>query len=271
MTLASFSGRRLSQDGLRGPPRPSSIGCFTLSSTATTAEGLCLYNSGYLHWVRNPPSHTHTNIISPFHSSQIFVSRHCGRNTKLIAIGNSCSHADVSLSLLLSCETAAWKHQCNILIITWFMLIVHFVGSGNTTALFTTEMLAGFLFQRRFRGVQGSQRFKYNKLSGFTQLFWSCKSCLAVSVWEIVDVQDRQCWRWVWGKRTNKDSDVETWIFTEEPVCHSVQLLPNMTSPVYTKIWSCILEPSLRCIVCVNTTVKTVNQQHIPPSLIQWS
>lgn len=53
---------------------PSSLhnGCFTLSSPATMAEGLCLHNSGYLHWARKPISLTHSHhlivsFISGFH------------------------------------------------------------------------------------------------------------------------------------------------------------------------------------------------------------
>lgn len=57
---ASCGGWHLSQDGHQGSSPPStSTGCFTLSSPATLAEGLCQYKSGYLHWVRKPISFNH--------------------------------------------------------------------------------------------------------------------------------------------------------------------------------------------------------------------
>lgn len=57
---------------LLGVPPSLHNGCFTLSSPATVAEGLCLHNSGYLHWARKPISLTHTrhlivSFISGFH------------------------------------------------------------------------------------------------------------------------------------------------------------------------------------------------------------
>lgn len=55
-----------------------------------------------------------------------------------------------------------------------------FFRSGNTTALFTTEMLAGFIFSAASEAYRDfsdlKKKTKQNtKLSGFTQLFLSCK------------------------------------------------------------------------------------------------
>lgn len=55
------SGTRVST-GPPGAPSQRSNGCFTLSSHALMAEGLCLFNSGYLNWVRKP-THTHIHQI----------------------------------------------------------------------------------------------------------------------------------------------------------------------------------------------------------------
>lgn len=50
---------------LMGSPSPSTFAvCFTPTSPATSAEGLCLYNSGYLHWVRK---HTHEHSRTLIH------------------------------------------------------------------------------------------------------------------------------------------------------------------------------------------------------------
>lgn len=50
---------------LMGSPSPSPFAvCFTPTSPATSAEGLCLYNSGYLHWVRK---HTHEHSRTLIH------------------------------------------------------------------------------------------------------------------------------------------------------------------------------------------------------------
>lgn len=56
------SGTRISTAPPPPPGAPSqrSNGCSTLSSRAVMAEGLCLFNSGYLNWARKP---THTSDL----------------------------------------------------------------------------------------------------------------------------------------------------------------------------------------------------------------
>lgn len=124
-----------------GDPFPS-IGCFTLSSPAITAEGLCLYNSGYLHWVRKLVSHTH-HFNCSIHLRSSYP--HCGRNITVLVIEDGCSHTDItlfifesSLKLREGCLDSSVRH------IDHYVVCVH--CSGNTTTLFTTEMLAGFIF-----------------------------------------------------------------------------------------------------------------------------
>ncbi len=128
-----------------GGPLPPYIGCFTLSSPATAAEGLCLYNSGYLHWVRKPISHTHHLTISFISDLRIptlweerYSYRHWGQLQPHWPIRTS------SFKLQHGCLEASVQH------IDHYMVHIYsycsFLSSGNTTALFTTEMLAGFIF-----------------------------------------------------------------------------------------------------------------------------
>lgn len=74
-----------------------------------------------------------------------------------------------------------------MIIIQFVLIVLFFLCFGNTTALFTTEMLAGFHFQRRFRGDLSD--FQNNELSGFVQLFLAHVKRFSVHVTgEIQDV-----------------------------------------------------------------------------------
>lgn len=112
-----------------GSPSPSPV-CFTPSSPATSAEGLCLYNSGYLHWVRK---HTHTSIVQHSHSSP---------TPTVEETRNSSFHSFAFFEA--TGRLSSVQH------------VLHFCF-GNTTTLFTTENAGRFYFQRRFRGAQGSE------------------------------------------------------------------------------------------------------------------
>lgn len=123
-------------------------------------------------------------------------------------------------------------------------------------------MLAGFIFSaasEAHRDLSDSN----NKLSGFT-------SCKVVQVWEIQEVSGS----WfktgnvddVWGNGATTDLNLETWILSENQFatsqnCCQISLL---TLPVYTSEFDCASFSPLQCIVCVNTTVNTVNQHLLP-------
>lgn len=89
---ASFRGptHKHKQRWPLGGPLPPSTGCFTLSSPATMAEGLCLYNSGYLHWVRKYNKHTHTHTHASFNliiHLRRFISSTVGQTVELLSMG----------------------------------------------------------------------------------------------------------------------------------------------------------------------------------------
>lgn len=96
--------------GLRGSPPPLYNGCFTLSSPATTAEGLCLYNSGYLHWVRKPISHTDTHTHT-YHLVSFISDLHISTQAETLQLLSFGTLSYSSLSLLLSYKMAVWKHH----------------------------------------------------------------------------------------------------------------------------------------------------------------
>lgn len=140
-----------------GGPLPPYIGCFTLISPATTAEGLCCYNSGYLHWVRNTVSHTHSHtlIISPCHSSQTEEHySHCHREQP------SPSHPSLKpcLKLRASCITS---------IIAWFVLIVHFEVVETLLRCLLLKCWQVF-FSALLHSDAYRDLFRITKLSGFT-------------------------------------------------------------------------------------------------------
>lgn len=115
-----------------GGPHP-----FTLSSPATTAEGLCLYNSGYLHWVRKPISHTHhltVSFISDLHIPTLWDKHYCHWEQPHQHI------LKFSFKQQDGCLEPSVQH------IDHYIVRIDCLSSGNTTALFTTEMLAGFIF-----------------------------------------------------------------------------------------------------------------------------
>ena len=130
-----------------GVPSPY-IGCFTLSSPATTAEGLCLYNSGYLHWVRKLMSHTHTWSNHVIHLRTSYL-----HTLPLLSWGRVAATLTLpysSLSLLFKlrdgCSEASVQH------------IDHYVLQKHYCAVYYWN--AGrFYFQRCFTGIRGSQRF----------------------------------------------------------------------------------------------------------------
>lgn len=126
---------------LMGSPSPSTFAvCFTPTSPATSAEGLCLYNSGYLHWVRK---HTHT------HSRTLIHLLH--RLWKKLL-----THFVHTPSLKLQ----EGFHQCNMFHI--------FCILETVLRCLLLKMLAGFIFSAAsgaHRDLSGSY-----VLSGFMQL-----------------------------------------------------------------------------------------------------
>ncbi len=210
-----------------GGPSPS-IGCFTLTSPAITAEGLCLFNSGYLHWVRKLISHTHTRFIKLFYSCQIFISlwekHHCYFT----------SHTDLSYSswsCLSSMRMAVWKHRCNILIIHWFVLNI-LETLLRCLLLKCWQVLFSELLQRR-TGISATLKYQSSVDSlSCSRVDW--RSGGSGDPWG--GVPDRQCRRRrrrVRGNGTHTDTDFKTW--NSPKACLSL----NHTAAKYHR-WHCL-------------------------------
>lgn len=142
-----------------GGPHPASTGCFTLSSPATMAEGLCLYNSGYLHWVRKPISHTHTHThISCNHIIHLRPSYpHTVGETLCYCHWEQLQpHWHI---LKFSIKRLFWTISATYWSLhgSYWLFIFTFCKHYCAVYYWNADR---FYFQRCFRGVQGSQRLK---------------------------------------------------------------------------------------------------------------
>lgn len=208
-----------------GPTRQGSsplspfTGCFTLSSPATAAEGLCQYKSGYLHWVRKKP----ISCTNEHRLNTLFIS------DVPIAANTRWGHPVISLSLLLSYMMGL--HRCNIWVIARLFKLFwkHYWNAG-------CRFLFVFL-QCCFRGISEIQIANpgdshpvmlctFGRFEGFGRM--------------ISDTQRQQCVR----KRGNCRFKPRYLNFEWKPVCHSVILLPNNDVDIAClpiRIWLCIL------------------------------
>lgn len=116
--------------------------------------------------------------------------------------------------------------------------VLHFCF-GNTTTLFTTENAGRFYFQRRFRGAQGSQRFRRaQRIHAAALTVYSCLNVLG---------RFTVCWGEIqtWGDSHFKLKKLE---FSTRTCCQ----ISGLASPVYTLGFNCASLCSVLC-KCVVT------------------
>lgn len=130
---------------------------------------------------------------------------------------------------------AVWRRRCDILFIAQFMFIS--LSSGNTTALFTTDTLTAAHVQLCYRNSQWIPKADPKSFRMFN-----------------VD-----------GARGNRFK-LRNLNFSPK-TCLSNLSLPNITADIACLLFTARVteaSSSLRLIVCVNMTEKTVNQQSAP-------
>lgn len=198
-----------------------SFGCFTLTSPAITAEGLCLYNSGYLHWVRKLISYTHMHHLTVWFISDYLIT--VGETQPLLlllgTVAASLTLSYWSLCCVLGDKMAVRKLQCNISIIKWFVL--------NILETLLHCLLLKCWQVLIFRAASEANRdLRDLKVTSSVDSHSCCWWCLEGhrEIQEIFGASfpDRQCWRRVRGNRTNTDLNSKTWIFHKRPVFHSI-------------------------------------------------
>lgn len=189
-----------------GSPSPSPV-CFTPSSPATSAEGLCLYNSGYLHWVRK---HTHTRA-----SSSILI--HLQRRLWKKLVTPHFTH-------LPSLKLQEGFHQCNMFYI--FVL-------ETLLRCLLLKMLAGFIFSAA-SGAHRDLRFRRaQRIHAAALTVYSCLNVLG---------RFTVCWGEIqtWGDSHFKLKKLE---FSTRTCCQ----ISRLASPVYTLGFNCASLCSVLC------------------------
>lgn len=195
--------------GFWGPPSPFPVVAIQWVHLPHMAEGLCLFNSGYLNWVRKSLSHTHTHTYlsvvhlrcADFHSCLKPICDVCILQPYFMLQDGS----NILLIIKLLCWCLRfWEHYC----------AVNYWYAGR------------FYSQHHF--LKGDLSDFY-KLSGFVQLPRLCQNILGWETWDVLRSWERRKWG-VWTR-------IQTWIFTADsfplPLWKAVKRQPILSPIVF--------------------------------------